>query len=115
MALWIARDKCQCKGVKSENVVSHPAWSDWCFCPHQRTKSEIASKKTKHHDSVVLNDSKFRYVVTVNSKVWNQQLKKNDEKLYYFVICCRAKKETRKALFEDYLIHNVCLFLRMSH
>ena len=79
------------------------------FLYHARNKSQTASKSVKEHTRVYLNDAKFRYTITIDRKVYLDKLQSDDATLYFLVVCSRVPDtDTRKRLFKDFLIYNVC-------
>ena len=103
---------CTCKGTKRENRIPHVAFPNHVFCKHVRDKCDEAVVVSSSH-RVLLSDSKFDYTVSIDKKVWENQLKEEKQKLYYYLICSKVSdKKQKQKLFEDYLNHNVCF---LSH
>lgn len=113
--LWIVREVCRCPDKKRENRIQHAGFPELVFCVHDRKKQLNDHTVQPSHDEVALCDSKFDYLLSVDTTAWGK-LGCSKQKLYYFVICSKVSNGgKRKLLFKDYLQHNVMFFFLLKN
>ena len=108
--LWETHAVCTCDGMKRSQRVVHPAFPKNIFCCHFRELSRVAVDNTKHI-LVSLSDTRFDYRFSVDKTLWKNRLHQKKEELYYYAICSKiSNSSTKKEVFVEYAIKNVCSF-----